>query len=84
MGAHDVRNLRYCDTCHALGWKDEFLEDGPRREKRPSICVACAYKAAGSLEAFTARYDRAEWGKLPLDLIGGDAMSRLLDLVKGG
>jgi fructose-1,6-bisphosphatase/inositol monophosphatase family enzyme len=80
MRAHDVRSLRYCDTCKVLGWRDAFLSDA---KKVPSQCIACAYKAAGTIDAFMAAHPRKEWDKLPLDLIGADAMRRLLREVEG-
>lgn len=73
MRAHDVRRLRYCETCLALDDRDNFITGEP-------VCVACAWRTAGSLETFTSKYDRSEWTKLPLNLIGVENMRALLAL----
>jgi hypothetical protein len=71
MKAHDVRSLRYCDTCSRLAYKQDFLETG-------SMCIPCAFALAQGLDHFMVAYDRVEWEKLPLNLVGPDGMRRLL------
>ena len=74
MRAHDVRHLRYCEGCQVLGDKHEFLDTG-------TLCVKCAYVAAGDLDEFIHSYPRQEWVKLPLNLVGVEGMQRLLALL---
>jgi hypothetical protein len=71
MRAHDVRNLRQCETCGGLVFKAELLNN-------ERVCVSCAYRATG-LVGFMEKYPQDEWRKLPLSLIGVDGMRALLD-----
>ena len=70
--AHDVRTLRYCTTCQGLDHKSRFISG------KDDLCVACAFRITGSVEAFMAVYPPAEWAKLPLNLVGVDGMRRLI------
>lgn len=75
MNAHDVRRLRHCVKCDGLDYRETFLSD-------ESMCIECAYHNAGSLKVFMQTYDRVEWSKLPLNLIGVDNMRTLLTVME--
>lgn len=77
MKAHDVRNLRACDLCGGLGHLKNFL-------RTEQTCIKCAFTNAGSIEAFMAYYPREEWEKLPLGLIGADAMRTMIAKIEAG
>lgn len=72
MNCHAVRDLRVCEVCGALGNKQAFLN------QYGDLCPLCALRRSGSLKGFMTMYNKEEWDKIPLSVVGVRGMRQLL------
>jgi hypothetical protein len=75
MNCHRVRDLRACEKCGQLGYKQDFIKDG-----KNDLCPSCAWP--GTVELFVGRYGLEQAGRLPLNVIGSDNMIKLLEILE--